>query len=235
MTVSTMGRPSHQSLGDYVYEQVRDEIVSLAILPGTHLREAELAERFAVSKTPVRDALSRLAQDGLVALVAYRGALVTKYTNSDLMDIYDLRGLIQGACARHAALNISADDLATLGVVIRESRLALEESQLGQLPDLFNEFDEIIFRQTTNTRIRDLIMNLEAHLRRIGNLTVKIPGRLGKSVEQHEVIYTAIVDRNPAAAENLMRKHAASVLADQLADHAANRPDMTAPSSEEDS
>ena len=234
MTVSTTGRPIHQNLGDYVYEQVRDDIVSLVIPPGTHLREAELAERFAVSKTPVRDALSRLAQDGLVDLITYRGALVTKYSNSDLMDIYDLRGLIQGSCARDAALNISADDLAMLGAVIRESRRALEEGELGQLPALFNAFDEIIYRQTANGRIRLLILNLEAHLRRIGNLTVKIPGRLHKSVEQHEDIYYAIVDRNAGVAEDLMRKHAASVLADQLADHAANPSGAAAPTTTED-
>jgi DNA-binding GntR family transcriptional regulator len=234
MTVSTTGRPAHQNLGDYVYEQVRDDIVALVISPGTHLREAELAERFAVSKTPVRDALSRLAQDGLVDLIAYRGALVTTYSNSDLMDIYDLRGLVQGSCARDAALNISADDLAMLGVVIRESRHALDDGQLDRLPALFNAFDEIIYRQTTNSRIRLLILNLDAHLRRIGNLTVRIPGRLEKSVEQHEEIYYAITDRNPGSAEDLMRRHAASVLADQLAHHAANPSGVAAPTTTED-
>jgi DNA-binding GntR family transcriptional regulator len=234
MTVSTTRKPLHQNLGDQVYEQVRDDIIALEIPPGAHLREAELAERFAVSKTPVRDALARLASDGLVDLIAYRGALVTSYTNDDLMDIYDLRGLVQGSCAREAALSISADDLAMLGLVIRESRRAQEEGHEEQLPVLFNAFDEIVYRQTSNNRIRQLILNLDAHLRRIGNLTVRIPGRLEKSVEQHEGIYEAIVDRDPNEAESLMRKHAASVLADQLADHAVDPSGQTAHTATED-
>lgn len=213
-------KPPVQNLGDYVYQQVREDIISLTVPPGTHLREGELAEQFSVSKTPVREALALLAQDGLVDLVAYRGAVVTSYTNTDLMEVYDLRGLVQGSCAREAALTITADDLARLGVVIRQSRQALDEGELGQLPELFNAFDELIYRQTTNTRIRQIILNLDAHLRRIGNLTVRIPGRLEKSGEEHEQIYNAIVDRSPSEAETLMRKHAASVLADQLADHA---------------
>jgi len=207
----------HLQLKDIVYENVKQDIVELVFSPGTHLRERDLAEKFKVSKTPVREALSRLAQDQLVEVHAYRGAMVTGYSRVDLMEIYQLREILQGACAREATLTIGADDLAELGRVVLASRQAMEADHIAELPHLFESFDQIIYRQTSNGRILDLVWTLDAHLRRIGNLTVRIPGRLAKSVVQHEEIFEAIGRRNPTGAESMMREHIASVLADQLA------------------
>lgn len=211
-------KETHQQLKDLIYDSVKYRIVNLEFPPGFHLREAELAEKFKVSKTPVREALLRLQSDGLVEIQAYRGAVVSSYSNNDLMEIYQLREILQMACAREAALSISADDLAELGRVVRDSDEALSQGRLEDLPTLFERFDELIFRQTRNHRIRDLIETLHAHLVRIGILTVNIPGRLDKSVQQHAEIYAAIANRDPGEAESRMRHHITNVLADQLAD-----------------
>ena len=90
---------NHRQLWQIVYEAVRKDIIELDLAPGCHLREAELAERFSVSKTPVREALSQLSKDGLVEILSYRGAVVTGYTHVDLVEIYQLREILQGACA----------------------------------------------------------------------------------------------------------------------------------------
>ena len=81
---------------------------------GYPLREGELAARFGVSKTPLRDALVRLQADGLVSIPPYRSAVVVGYSQQDLREIYEVRELLEGACAREAALTISTDDLAEL-------------------------------------------------------------------------------------------------------------------------
>ncbi|MEI8057384.1 MAG: GntR family transcriptional regulator [Actinomycetes bacterium] len=209
----------HLQLKDMVYENVKQDIVDLVLPPGTHLREADLAERYEVSKTPVREALSRLAQENLIDLHAYRGAIVSTYSRTDLMEIYQLREILEGACAREAAISIGADDLSELGRVVRVSKQALEASQIEELTRLLEAFDEILYRQSTNRRILELVRTLDAHLRRIGKLTVRIPGRLDKSVFQHAEIFEAIGRRNAADAEALMREHVASVLADQLASY----------------
>lgn len=216
--MTSSGLPlEHRQLGQSVYESVRREIIDLTLKPGTHLREADLAGRFGVSKTPVREALLQLKKDGLVEIASYRGAIVTSYTHRDLIEIYQLRELLEGACAREAAQSMAVGDLVELGRVVRVSAESLAAGDQDLLPQLFNAFDDIIYRQTRNARLVEMLTYLDAHLRRIGNLTVGIPGRLDKSVQQHGEIYEAIATRNPDEAELTMRRHVRSVLADQVA------------------
>ncbi len=219
---STTSPIGHRQLSQLVYELVRQEIIDLVILPGMHLREADLAQRFSVSKTPVREALLRLKKDGLVEIIAFRGAVVIDYTHNDLIEIYQLREILEGACAREAAQSIDVDEVVELGRVVRVSEESLAQGRSDLLPELFNSFDEIIYRQTRNQRMVEMLKYLDGHLRRIGNLTVGIPGRLDKSVQQHAEIYDAIAMRDPDEAERKMRHHIRSVLADQMATFRVN-------------
>ncbi|CUU55888.1 hypothetical protein CcI49_01700 [Frankia sp. CcI49] len=207
----------HRQLKDVVYLRLKQEIVDLRLPPGYPMREAELAGRLGVSKTPLREALVRLQRERLVEIVPYKGAVVCGYDRDDLKEIYELRELLEGACAREAAVHISAADLAELTKVVRGSERAWAAGELDGLPELLEAFDRVIYGQTRNRRIREMIENLGDHLVRIGNLTVAIPGRLEVSVRQHSAIHEAIVRRDPGDAERLMREHVTSVMADQLA------------------
>lgn len=216
-TPELWGQAPRLQLKERVYLHLKQEIVRLALPPGHSLREAELARRLGVSKTPLREALVRLEKDDLVRIVPYKGAVVAGYDRADLKDIYELREILQGACAREAAERISADDLAELAQVVRASEQAVADGEQDRLPELLDVFDAIIYRQTRNRRVRQLIANLRVHLERIGRLTIGIPGRLDTSVAQHSRINDAIIQRDPAEAESRMRHHIASVMADQLA------------------
>ena len=211
----------HRQLKDVVYERLRQEIIDFTLQPGAQLREAELSARLGVSKTPLREALVRLQSDHLVELIPYKGAVVSGYSREDLRSIYQLRELLEGSCARDAAQAATPEDLAELTSVIRRTKAALSSEDRASIATLFYVFDEIIYRQTRNPYIRDLIESLHAHLYRIGQLTVMIPGRLQRSADQHEAIYEAILRREPAEAEQRMREHIVSVMVDQL----ANFPD----------
>jgi DNA-binding GntR family transcriptional regulator len=212
----------HRQLKDTVYLQLREDIVSGALPPGALLREAELAARFGVSKTPLRDALVRLEKDGFVTIPPYRTAVVAGYSRTDLREIYELRELLEGACARQAALSISADDLAELAQIMRNSADCVVDGEVasgqeGRLAELLDQFDLVMYAQSRNSRIDEMVGNIRSHGLRIGRLTASIPGRLAKSVAEHQVVYEAIVQRDGAAAETAMRRHILSVMADQLA------------------
>lgn len=206
-----------RQLKDRVYLQLRAEIVSMHLAPGTPLREADLSQRFGVSKTPLREAFVRLAEDGFVEVMPYKGAVVAGYDREDLREIYELRELLEGACARQAAVSMLEQDLARLNQVVRRSNTAAAGHDEQALPELFDEFDSIIYSQVRNRRISDMIERIRDHVTRIGGLTVSIPGRLDASVRQHEEIYEAIVRRDGVLAETLMRGHILSVMADLLA------------------
>jgi DNA-binding GntR family transcriptional regulator len=224
----------HRQLKDAVYAQILEKIVDGTFPAGHALREGELAARFGVSKTPLRDALVRLQADGLVSIPPYRSAVVVGYSQQDLREIYEVRELLEGACAREAALTISTDDLAGLSQLMHDSAACIAVGEVlpgqeGTLADLIDRFDVIMYAQCRNRRINEMVGNIRNHIQRIGRLTTRIPGRMVKSVREHQAIYEAIVQRDGAAAEAAMRRHILSVMADQL----VNVANVTDPATDE--
>lgn len=210
------GRHDRRKVTDWVYEELKAAIVELRLAPGSPLREGTLAEQLGVSKTPIREALTRLEQDGLVETTSFKGAAVTGYSRQDLIELYELRELLENTAARAAAEAMSEQDRAHLDRVCLQSRKLKTGKDAAKLAALISEFDTILFDQVKNTRIRALIENLRAHLTRIGQLTAEIPGRVQASVDEHEKILAAIAARDPDLAEQHMRDHIRSVRDDQL-------------------
>lgn len=225
------GRHDRRKVTDWVYEELKNAIVDLRLAPGEPLREATLADRLGVSKTPIREALTRLEQEGLVETTSFKGAVVTRYSREDLIEIYELRELLENAAVRAAAQSMTEQDRARLGHIAQESRRLQRGQEPGgqdraELAALLTEFDAVLYNQVLNHRIKALIENLQAHLTRIGQLTAEIPGRIDASVDEHDRIVEAIAARDPELAEQRMREHIRSVRDAQLraleeaADHA---------------
>jgi DNA-binding GntR family transcriptional regulator len=210
------GRHDRRRVADWVYDELKDAIVDLRLGPGDPLREATLAEQLGVSKTPIREALARLEQEGLVGTTTFKGAVVTGYSRQDLIEIYELRELLEMAAARAAAESMSEADLAALDRISRQCRTARNRADPARMAALISAFDTVMFDQVRNTRIRALIENLRAHLTRIGQLTAGIPGRIETSVDEHDKIVAAVAARDPQLAEQRMRDHIRSVRDDQL-------------------
>jgi DNA-binding GntR family transcriptional regulator len=217
MTSTLSDGVEHRQLKDSVYLKLREEIVSVKLRPGYVLREAELSARFGVSKTPLREAFVRLEKDGFVKIAPYRSAVVAGYSAQDLREIYEVRELLEGHCAREAAVSIATDDLTALNRIVRESAEAHAAGDTERLAALLDEFDVLLYAQSKNSKITAMLDNIRDHVTRIGQLTVAIPGRMGTSVREHQAIYEAIVSRDGPRAESLMRQHILSVMADQLA------------------
>lgn len=207
----------HLQLKDRVYQHLRQGIIDGDYAIGVALREVDIATRLGVSKTPVREAFVRLEKDRLVHLIPYRGATVADYTATDLKEIYEVRQLVQGACARTAARECDASDHRKLDANLDATRAALASGDVDEVVRLFDAFDQLIYLHSHNRWIDDLVRNLDGHQRRIGRLTVRIPGRIDRSLEQHVRIVEAIKAGDEDAAETEMRAHVASVMTEQLA------------------
>src|SRR5437762_8309628 len=117
------GRHDRRKVTDWVYEELKSAIVDLRLAPGDPLREATLADQLGVSKTPIREALTRLEQEGLVETTSFKGAVVSGYSSADLEEIYELRELLEGAAARAAATSASEETLDRLAGIVAESRV----------------------------------------------------------------------------------------------------------------
>lgn len=210
------GRHDRRKVTDWVYEELKNAIVELRLPPGEPLREASLADRLGVSKTPIREALTRLEREGLVETTSFKGAVVTGYSRQDLIEIYELRELLENLAVRAAAGSMDTAGRAQLSRIGRESRKLANNGDAAKLTPLLTEFDALVFAQIHNSRIRALIENLQAHLTRIGQLTTVIPGRILASVDEHDKIIEAIGAQDPDQAERYMSEHIRSVRDDQL-------------------
>jgi DNA-binding GntR family transcriptional regulator len=172
--------------------------------------------------------------------------VVTGYSRDDLIEIYELRELLENAAVRAAAQSMTEPDRVRLARIAQESRRLRDgpnqsgpnqsgPNQSGadqsgtdrtELAALLTEFDALLYDQVLNHRIQALIENLRAHLTRIGQLTTELPGRIDASVDEHDRIVEAIAARDPELAEQRMREHIRSVRDAQLraleevADHA---------------
>jgi DNA-binding GntR family transcriptional regulator len=208
---------ARQKLTDWAYRELKAAILDLRLAPGQPLRENAIAESLGISKTPVREALAWLERDGLVVTEVFKGAVVSSYSRHDLEELYELRELLEVAAARAAAESLSDVVGQELQRIAADSRREARMGHTRRLAIFVSEFDSVIFENVANSRLRSLIANLRDHLTRVGHLTVDIPGRLEKSVEEHDRIISAIVNRDPELAEATMREHIASVKSDQLA------------------
>jgi DNA-binding GntR family transcriptional regulator len=149
--------PRPRSKKERIYQALRHEILTLALTPGRVLVEGGLARRFAASKTPVREALACLEQDGLVEALPRRGYLVTPITVRDLHELFELRAALEGAAAELAATRITADELRRLERLLVPPQTLVAGRVLRRFLDRNRQFHLVIARASRNERLARLV------------------------------------------------------------------------------
>ena len=198
------------SLEEWVFLELEEEILSGKLTRGTALQEIALSERLGVSRTPVRSALHRLADDGLVEASANRGAVVVGITKDDLIDIYKIRVRLEGLASAVAAEKISEEGLQTLRESVQLSEFYLSCTGKGsadRLKELDSEFHETIYKATGNRLLCKTLSELHRKIKLYRKLSLSVPGRLERSILEHREILEAIEARNSAEADRLTSLH----------------------------
>jgi DNA-binding GntR family transcriptional regulator len=190
-----------------VYEQLHAQIVSGELAPGARLTESVLATTFGISRTPVREALRRLEQDGLVERAAH-GMLVKSRSPQEILEIYEVRIILEEAAARSAALNATELDLARL----RQLHLVLVSSTPDDLDRLINgnrRFHEQVWSMSHNSALIDLLNRINSLILRYRGTTLIHQDRWVTALEEHTELLQAIESRDPARAAESARRHMA--------------------------
>ena len=206
------------SLEKLAYESIKKAILSFQLIPGEALVESELGRQLGISKTPVRDAFSRLEKEGLVVKYPYKGTAVSELNQQDLREIFELRAALEGFAARQAATQRSAADLAALRDNLAHHQKAASHQNLSEAERCNRVFHKHILDCAGNLRLAGILANLEDHLHRYRTLANYQLGRMQKSVSEHELVLGALAARDAAGAERAMRQHMLSVL-DDLSAH----------------
>jgi DNA-binding GntR family transcriptional regulator len=193
---------------DKAYAALRDDIIEWRLLPGTVLAEVEQSERLGISRTPLREALSRLTAEGLTA-AGGRGVVVTDISLEDIDELFELRETLEG---RAAALAAERGDPATFDALRRELLQAPEliggaDPALHDYYGLVGRLDAAIDAAISNAYLVQAMRSLRVHLVRVRRLAADDAARLTAAAAEHAAIAEAIAAGNPRLAEAATTLH----------------------------
>ena len=200
-----------QTLAETLRLQLADEIVRGALQPGTALDETELARRFAVSRTPVREAIRLLAASGLVETPAHRAAVVARPTPQRLAGMFEVMAELEALCARHAAERMTA--------VERRAIEAMHETLRGLIhvgnPQRFHEVNEAfhgaIYAGAHNAYLAEMTLATRSRVQPFRRAQFRNLGRLAKSYVEHDRVVQAILRGDSTQAASAMHAHIMTV------------------------
>ena len=201
---------SYPNKTDRVYEILLDNITKRNFAPGSKLGEQYLADQLGVSKTPVREALSRLEREDLVNIYPNRGAFVVEINKEDIIEIYDLREVLEGLAARQTARKIDERGLDRVQKLIKSMEKSLKNGDLEEYSSHDSQFHSLLARISGNTRLQKMVQNLRYQARILMSSSVQIPGRAEKSFKEHKRIYKALQEGDGPEAETAVREHTRS-------------------------
>jgi DNA-binding GntR family transcriptional regulator len=188
-----------------VYHQLREAIVTGELAPGAPLIEMNLAAQYGVSRTPVREALRRLEQDGLVEH-GKRGMQVRTRSPEEILEIYEVRITLEGAAARAAADRHTALDLLRIEQ-IHETMVAASTEDPERLASANRRFHEAMWSMSHNATLIDLLERLHAHLLRYRETTLSYPGRWSAVLDEHRQLIEAIKAGDRDRAGRIAEEH----------------------------
>src|SRR5579864_6208745 len=188
-------------------QQLADEIVRGALAPGAALDETDIARRFSVSRTPVREALRQLAASGLVDARAHRGAVVARPSLERLTGMFEAMAELEALCAGLAAERMLPAERHRLEAIHQELRVL---SHAGD-PESFHEFNErfhgAIYAGSQNGHIAEITLATRARVQPFSRAQFRNLGRLAKSHAEHDRVVLAILRGDRIGAANAMRAH----------------------------
>lgn len=195
------------SLTGQVFKALQNDILNGVLAPGDALTEQKLCDELGVSRTPVREALSKLELERLVRTVPNRGAVVVGITEKDIADIYTIRMYIEGLAARWSAENITDAQLGTLRSIVELQEFYAERGDMMQIWQLDTRFHELIYESCSSGVLQVTLSNFHRYIQKARELSIKKPGRAQPSVREHRAILEAVAAHDGALAEKLMTEH----------------------------
>lgn len=195
------------SLRGRVFQKLRDDILNGKYKEHEELKEVAIGEELGVSRTPVREAFRQLELEGLIQIIPNKGAYVTGITEKDVKDIYMIRSLLEGLCAKWATEHISEEQLEELEENVYLAQYHAQKGHLEQLAELDNRFHDILYEACDSKMLEHLLKDFHRYVLRVRKKTLNKQSRGLASNSEHSQIMEAIKAKDSALAESLANKH----------------------------
>ncbi|WP_316980410.1 GntR family transcriptional regulator [Shumkonia mesophila] len=199
-------------VAEQVYAKLRSEIISLNLKPGHVLSESELASWLGVSRTPIRQAVKKLEEEGFVDSVPHLGTFVSQLRIEALIEAQFVRESLECALIKLAAKRINAASEVALRGILEQQEEAFASNDFLRFYALDQEFHKFVCSLAGMPGIWKTVEVVAAHLNRVRRLSLPLPSVPTEIVGQHWDIFNSLVERDPAGAERAMRKHLKNIL-----------------------
>ncbi len=202
-----LSQRDYKPLGEVVFENLRDAILTGKLAPGERLMEIQLAETLGVSRTPVREAMKRLEQEDFIEVVPRKGAYVKMLDSKDILDVLELRYLIEGFAAKRAAENMTDRDIEAMQSLIDEFEEAVANDDTTALIETDYKFHDRIYSVNKNTKLKEMIRNLQEQFYRFRTIYFTEYNNYSEITAGHREILKAFIEKDGERAEKIVQEH----------------------------
>ena len=203
--------PVRRTRAEELRVQIADEIVRGVLAPGTALDETDLAMRFGVSRTPVREAIRQLAASGLVDARAHRAAVVARPNEDRLVGMFEAMAEIEGLCAGLSAERMTAIERRQLETIHEQLRQLIQVGDPQRHHEINEAFHGAIYEGAHNSYLAEVALGTRVRVQPFRRAQFRNLGRLSKSYIEHDKVVVAILRGQRAAATDAMRAHILTV------------------------
>jgi DNA-binding GntR family transcriptional regulator len=184
-----------------------EEITHGRVMPGERLTESDLAERFNVSRSPIREALRQLESDGLIKLNQNKGITVSKLSISEIKEIYDLRWLLEGYATRLSAERSTKKDVTYLQALDKKMKRAAKAYHLSDWLENNSLFHNFCVEHSGNANLNRMVESIKRRVFHYKYVTARIPGHFEEYIVQHEGVLKGFCANDGEMAERHMKLH----------------------------
>ncbi len=195
------------SLAQRTYLSLREAILSLKFRPGAPLKKADICETLGVSRSPVSEAMARLAAEGLVQIIPQAGSFVSRFSMVEIREAAFLREAIELAAIEEIAPKMTEEQLVLLRRTLRVQEALVEDRDLAGFYAQDGEMHGLILSFTGFPRLRQVADTAWVQVNRARQLILPVPGRLAETLDEHRAIVAALEARDADAARVAMRLH----------------------------
>jgi len=192
-----------------IYETLKQEIYEGKYKFGEKLIISRLAKRFESSEIPVREAINQLSSEGLVDIEPHVGAVVSPLSSKDIQNIFDMRIVLEALATRLATEHLTPEDFQGIRTIMDQSIEAFQQKDYGLITNLNFQFHMHIYSKCDNELLVKTIRDLWMNTNRYPSLFERNDEHIRLSLEEHEAIYKALLDRDGVLAETITLKHKA--------------------------
>ncbi len=198
---------NHRPLRELVFEQLRSSILNGSLKPGERLMEIDLAEKLGVSRTPIREAIRKLELEGLVVMEVRKGAYVADVSVKETLDILEVRSVLEGLAASLAAKRVTKEELEEMQVTLESFNQAVKDDDMKRMIEQDTRFHNLIFKSTRNKKLIQIVNGLQELVLRFRITYFTEYKRATDMPAEHQLIYKAIANGDPIAAQKNGQYH----------------------------